>query len=81
MKNIENNNLFPISLLIDRIISKFNPTNCNNLHIVYSLVFDNQDPIYLEVKDGFCKLFRSYPFTHKYDNQNNSRNLAKNLLK
>ena len=61
MKNIENNNLFPISLLIDRIISKFNPTNCNNLHIVYSLVFDNQDPIYLEVKDGFCKLLDHIP--------------------
>lgn len=61
MKNIENNNLFPISLLIDRIISKFNPTNCNNLHIIYSFVFDSQDPIYLEVKDGFCKILDHTP--------------------
>lgn len=61
MKDIENNNLFPISLLMDRIISKFNPTNCENLYIIYSFIFDNNDPIYLEVKDGFCKILDHAP--------------------
>lgn len=61
MKDMENNNLFPISLLIDRIISKFNPTNCENLYIIYSFIFDDNDPIYLEVKDGFCKILNHTP--------------------
>jgi len=92
MKNIENNNLFPISLLIDRIISKFNPTNCNNLHIVYSLVFDNQDnklPVEYTEVTVTRKLYRSgedkeeieIEYITECDNKENFLNLLKSRRK
>lgn len=48
------NQLFPISLLIDRVIARFNPNNCSGLNITYSFILDDYEPIYVEVKNNFA---------------------------
>lgn len=55
------NYLFPISLLMDRVIARFNPTNCSGLNITYSFIFDDYEPIYIEVKDGFARPIQGSP--------------------
>lgn len=56
MNSEKNNNLFPITLLMDRIISKFNPNNCKDLNITYAFIFDDHTPIYIEVSNGYAKI-------------------------
>ena len=61
------NELVPINLLMKGLISKFNPENAEGVDIIYKFVFENYDPIYLEVKNQTARLLPKSETPEKVD--------------
>lgn len=61
------NTLMPIDSLMNGLIKKFNPENAEGINITYKFVFDEHDPIYLEVKNQTARLLPKSETPEKID--------------
>ena len=59
--------LMPIDSLMNGLIKKFNPENAEGINITYKFVFDEHDPIYLEVKNQTARLLPKSETPEKID--------------
>ncbi len=61
------NELITINVLMNGLISKFNPENAEGINITYKFLFNGYDPIYLEIKDKTARLLPESETPEKVD--------------
>ena len=61
------NELIPLDMLINGLIKRFNPENAEGVDITYKFIFDEHDPIYLEVKNQSTRLLPKSETPEKVD--------------
>ena len=60
-------NLISIDTIMIGLISKFNPENAKEVDIIYEFIFENYDPIYLEIKNQTARLLPKSETPKKID--------------